>query len=137
MEFKKKLKKRLYIAVAYTVLGLLMTASSFIIHTDDFISSFGFALFLMGIVRIRNYFIITRTEETIKKREITETDERNILIMNRAKSTAFSIYVLLSSFVVIILSFLNMHELSKCIAIGVCVLVVIYWICYMIYQKIS
>lgn len=136
MEFKKKLKKRLYIAIVYTVLGLLMITSTFIIQTDDFISSFGFALFLMGIARIRNYFIITRNEETIKKREIAETDERNILIMHKAKSAAFSVYVLLSSLAVIVLSFLNMHELSKWIAIGVCVFVVIYWICYMIYQKL-
>lgn len=136
MEFKKKLKKRLYIAIVYTVLGLLMITSTFIIQTDDFISSFGFALFLMGIARIRNYFIITRNEETIKKREIAETDERNILIMHKAKSAAFSVYVLLSSLAVIVLSFLNMHELSKWIEIGVCVFVVIYWICYMIYQKL-
>ena len=65
MEFKKKLKTRLYIAIIYISLGIMMITGTFAIKTDnDFISSFGFALVVMGIVRIRNYFMITKNEET-------------------------------------------------------------------------
>ena len=89
MEFKKKLKTRLYIAIIYISLGIMMITGTFAIKTDnDFISSFGFALVVMGIVRIRNYFMITKNEETIKKQQIAETDERNLSILNKAKSNA-------------------------------------------------
>ena len=115
-----------------------MITGIFAIKTDnDFISSFGFAMIIMGIVRIRNYFLITKNEETIRKQEILETDERNIAIQNKAKSVTFSIYTLLLATAVIILSLFNMHEIAKWIAYAVLLLVVIYWISYWIIRKKS
>ncbi len=138
MNFKKKLKTRLYISIIYIALGIMMIAGTFIIETDNsFISSFGFALTVMGIARIRNYFIITRNEETIRKQQIAETDERNISIMHRAKSSAFSVYTLLSGSAVIVLSLCGMHEAAKWISYSVLLLVLIYWICYLIYSRKS
>ena len=138
MEFKKKLKTRLHIAIIYIALGTLMIIGTFVIKpTNDFISAFGFALILMGLVRIRNYYIITKNEETIRKQEIAETDERNLLIMHKAKSTAFSIYLLLSCIVVIVLSIMNIHDIAQWISYSVFLLIIIYWICYWIYQKKS
>ena len=138
MEYKKKLKQRLYIAIIYIALGVMMITGTFVIKTDnDFISSFGFAMIIMGIVRVRNYFLITKNEETIRKQEILETDERNIAIQNKAKSVTFSIYTLLLATAVIILSLFNMHEIAKWIAYAVFLLVVIYWISYWIIRKKS
>lgn len=136
MDFKKKLKSRLNIAIIYIILGIMMIAAAFITKTDnDFISSFGFAMIIMGLVRIRNYRMITKDEDTIRKQQIIETDERNISIIRKAKSAAFSIYAFLSGIAVIILSFLKMHEEAKWIALSVLLLVVIYWICYFVYHK--
>ena len=138
MDFKKKLKSRLNIAIIYIALGVMMIAGTFMVKTDnDFISSFGLAIIVMGIVRIRNYFMITKNEDTIRKQEIIETDERNIAIQNKAKSATFSIYTLLLATSVIILSLFNMHEIAKWIAYAVFLLVAIHWICYWIYQKKS
>ena len=138
MDYKKKLKQRLYIAVIYIALGVMMIAGTAVIKTDnDFMSSFGFAIIVMGLVRIRNYFMITKNEDTIRKQEIIETDERNIAIQNKAKSATFSIYTLLLATAVIILSLFNMHETAKWLAYAVLLLVAIYWVCYMVYQKKS
>ena len=138
MDYKEKLKQRLYIAIIYIALGVMMIAGTFAIKTDnDFISAFGFAIIIMGIVRIRNYRMITKDEDTIRKQEIIETDERNISIIHKAKSTAFSIYILLLGTAVIVLSLFNMYEVARWIAYSVCLIVVIYWICYFIYQKKS
>lgn len=136
MDYKKKLKSRFNIAVIYIVLGAVMVASTFITKTENnFISSFGFAIVIMGIVRIRNYRLITKDEETIRKQQIIEADERTVSIIYKAKSTAFSIYSMVLSVAIIILSFLNLHEIAKWIAYSVLLLVAIYWICYCIYQK--
>lgn len=136
MEFKKKLKSRLYIAVVYVAVGIMMIAGAFIMKTDnEFISSFGIILTVIGIARIKNYFMITSNEEHIRKQEIVETDERNLLILHKAKSTAFSVYVLILGAAVIILSFFGMGETAKWISYSVCLLVFVYWICYLIYQK--
>ena len=117
-------------------LGVMMLVGALATKTDNyFISSFGLAMVVMGMVRIRNYRMITKNEDTIRKQQIVETDERNISIIHKAKSTTFSIYVLLLGTTVIILSLFNMHEAAKWIAYSVCLLVAIYWICYLIYQK--
>lgn len=138
MDYKKKLKLRLYIAIIYIALGVTMIVGTFAVKTEnEFISAFGFAMAIMGIVRRRNYFIITKNEETIRKQEIIETDERNLSIQNKAKSAAFYIYTLSSCTAVIILSFLNMHEAAKWVSCSVLLLVAIYWICYLVYQKKS
>jgi len=136
MDFKKKLKTRLFTAIIYIALGVMIIVGVFATKPDnDFISSFGLALVIMGIVRIRNYCIITKSEENIRKQQIIETDERNISIMHKAKSTAFSIYIMLLGVAVIILSIFNMHNAVKWISYPVCLLIIIYWICYWRYQK--
>ena len=138
MDYKKKLKSRLYIAITYIALGIMMIAGTFVTKTDnDFISAFGFAMAIMGIVRIRNYLIITKNEERIRKQEIAETDERNLSIQSKAKSATFSIYTMLLGTAVIVLSFLKLHEVAKWISCSVLLLVAIYWICYLVYQKKS
>ena len=138
MDFKKKLKSRLYIAIIYVILGGIMIAGGIITQTDNtFISAFGLTLVIMGIARIRQYFLITKNEETIKKQMIAETDERNISILNKAKSVTFSIYLMLSGIAVIILSFLNMHDVAKWIAYSMLLLVLIYWVAYYIIRKKS
>lgn len=136
MDYKKKLRIRLYLGISYIVIGILMLVGGFVLgSTKDFIWGFGFSLALVGIVRVRNYFLITKSEESIRQREIIETDERNISIQSRAKGAAFTVYVLLMSVVVLVLSFLSMHEVAAQIACCAFALIVIYWICYFIYQK--
>ena len=138
MDYKKKLRSRLNIAITYIVLGVMFIVGTFITKTEnDFISTFGFMMILMGLVRIRNYRIITKDEDTIRKQQIIETDERNISIVHKAKSVAFAVYTFILGAAVIVLSFIGMHEVAKWVAYSVCLLVVIYWICYFIYQKKS
>ena len=136
MEFKKKLKQRLHIAYVYIALGIILIGISFLVKSNNsFISSFGFVIIIMGLVRIRNYRIITKSEESIRKQEIAESDERTITIINKAKSAAFATCIMLFCVASIVLSFLGMHELSKWMGIPVCVLVVLYLIFYFVYQK--
>lgn len=138
MDFRKKLKIRLFIAIGYVVLGLAMIVVFNIIKTEnEFLSSFGFALAVIGIVRIRNYMMITKNEETITKRQIAETDERNISIANKAKSVSFIIYVMLACVSVIVLELFDKTQLAIILSGTVYVLILIYWISYWIIRKIS
>ena len=136
MDFKKKLKTRLYVAITYIVLGIILIGWGFFAQTNNnYMSYLGLALAVIGCVRIRNYVIITRNDESIKKQQIAETDERNISIMHKARSAAFFVYILISCAVVNTLSVLNFHDIAKWIGYSVLSLVVIYWICYWVYQR--
>lgn len=138
MDFKKKLKIRLFVAISYVILGIAMIVIFNIIKTENnFLSSFGFALTVIGITRIRNYFLITKDEETITKRQIAENDERNISIANKAKSVAFLAYILVVCTSITILYVLNKTQLAFILSGTVCFLLLVYWISYWIISKKS
>lgn len=138
MDFKKKLKIRLFVAISYVILGIAMIVIFNIIKTENnFLSSFGFALTVIGIARIRNYFLITKNEETITKRQIAENDERNISIANKAKSVAFLAYILVVCTSIIVLYLFNKTQLAFILSATVCFLLLVYWISYWIISKKS
>ncbi|MBQ7033550.1 MAG: hypothetical protein IJN25_07835 [Clostridia bacterium] len=138
MNFKNKLKTRLYYGIICIVLGVIMiigvTATK---SENEYVSAFGFALAMVGVARIIQYLKITKDEDSIKKQKINETDERNLSIIQKAKSATFSIYLLISCTVVIITVLMDMPDVAKWIGYSQFVLVIIYWICYFIYQKKS
>lgn len=139
MKFKKKLKIRLYTAIAYMILGAAMIVIFNVVVKDatPFLSSFGFALLVIGFANLRRYRLITKSEETIRSREIAETDERNIFIAHKARSAAFILYTVLTCTAVIVLELLNQTELAMILSGTVCVLLVIYWVSYWIIRKRS
>jgi len=138
MNFKKKLKIRLYCGIGFTLLGIaLIIVSNLIRPANDFLSGFGFAMAVVGIARIRNYYRITKNEETIQKQEISESDERNIYVANKARSIAFYIYVLTVSLAIIVFHILGKAEIATFLSFTVCLLLVIYYITYWIVRKKS
>lgn len=138
MDFRKKLKMRFYFALSYIIIGLALIIVSIVTEdANEFLSSFGAALLVIGIARVRNHFIITKNEQSIKKQEIIESDERNIAISNRAKNFSFNLYVILAGITVIVLQILKISELATIIGLTVCVLILIYWVSYFIIRKKS
>ena len=136
MDFQKRMKQRQYIAIFYIVLGLVLIITGLLRHTDNsFIFAFGVAMLVLGILRTAQYRKITVNEQSMRKRELMETDERNRMISERAKSWVFSLSVFIAGVLVIVLSLLGHHELALPISWFVCGMVVLYWICWIIISK--
>ena len=134
MDFKKRMKIRLWTNIIYIVLGVAMIAVGLITKTDnEFVSSFGLTLTVVGLALIKKNIITS--EEKLKRREIAENDERNIAIVHKARSWAFSFYVILGCLAVIVLSLLSLQDIASWIVVGVFSLIAIYWICYFIVRK--
>lgn len=136
MDFNKKLKQRFWIAVSYTALGLILVAADAVKHFDNyFFCAFGVALLAMGILRLIRYRKITQDDKTIRKQELTETDERIRMISAWAKSWVFSLSVMSAGILVIVLNLMGRHEEALPFAWFVCSMVVLYWICFTIIRK--
>lgn len=136
MDFEKKMKQRLYVAIFYIVLGLILTMAALISKTENhFIAAFGIALLIMGIMRLIQHRRITKDEKTMRQRELTETDERNIMMAERARSWAFSFSIMIAGIAVIVLSVLGYHDLVQPLAWFVCLMTLLYWICWCIIRK--
>lgn len=137
MDYKKKLQSRLHLAAAYMAIGLVLTIVAFVTKTDNyFISSFGIGLIVNAILRFRQYRRITKDESTIKQQEIAEKDERNLMLLEKARSWAFGFYIWFTGTVLIVFAILGVHEtLVQMISYSICLMVLIYWICYYILKR--
>ena len=138
MEFKTKLKVRFWMAIAYIVIGLgMIVAFNVMENGNEYLSTLGLILMVLGIARWRNYRRITRNEESVKKQEILETDERNVIIVQKAKGAAFTVMVLLLGIAIIVLNFMQMTAYVQLLFYVLSGLVFIYWASYFIIRKIS
>ena len=73
MNFDKKLEQRLYVAVGYCVLGIILIAAAAINRFENtFLSSYGLALLLLGILRIVQNRRITKDEQSMHRRGILD-----------------------------------------------------------------
>ena len=136
MEFKKKLKQRLYIALSYIAIGIALIAADALNHFEnDFFLSFGIALLVMGIIRLIRHRKITKDEASMRKQEVAETDERFLMINERAKSWAFSFSLLAGGLLVIVLSLLGYHDQAQPFAWYVCGQIGLYLVSWLIIRK--
>lgn len=136
MDFKRKMKQRLYLAVSYIVLGLVLMAAYMITGLDNsFFFVFGVALLLMGILRLFHYRKITKDDQSIRKQELAESDELTRLIAERARSWCFSLSIVGSGIAVIVLELFGRHEEALPFAWYVCGMVTLYWVCYYIVKR--
>ena len=136
MDFKKRMRQRWYLAVSYCVIGLALIVVFWLGETENyFINSFGFALLAIGITRIVQNRKITKSEESMHKREIMESDERYRMIAERAKGWAFSFCLMAACIVTIVLSVLGYHDYAQPFGWIVALMVAIYWIFWLIANK--
>lgn len=137
MKFKKRMSVNVFIFAADVILGMAMAVLGFAgIIENDFFQSFGAALAVAGIVKLIQYIRIIKNEKVMEKYETSAKDERNIMLSMKAKSTAYTIFILLAAVAIIVLSIFNMHYVVNTIAYTVCGLVLIYLICYYIFRRI-
>lgn len=138
MDFKNKLKTRLYLAICYILSGItLIVVFNVMDNPNEYLSTFGLVLTVIGIARLVRYLRITKTEETVKKQQILETDERNVAIVNKAKAMTFNVFVILLSITIIVLQFLNFEVYVQMLFYILCAVLVIYWISYFIIRARS
>lgn len=136
MDFKKRMRQRWYLAFSYCVIGIVFIIVFWLGETENyFLNSFGFALLAIGITRIVQNRKITKSEDSMRKREILESDERNRMIAERAKSWTFTFSITTAGIIVIILSILGYHDQAQPLAWLMCLMVAIYWVFWLIAQK--
>lgn len=136
MEYRKKLQKRFYLAVAYLLLGAALNLTAFLTKSDNyFLSGFGSCLIVIGLVRMIRHKRLVSSDQAVKKQEIAETDERNLMLAEKARSWAFAAYIILAGIAVIVLSLLSVHTVAQLLSYSVCLLVSLYWIFFYILRK--
>ena len=134
MDYKKKLKARLNTAIIMISVGIIFTVSS-IFADSEMASTFGAVFLVMGIARVVQYKRLLNDPEEMRRREIVEKDERNVMLWTKARSLAFVIYIIALGIAVIVLQLMEMSQAANIVSLCMMGFIVIYWICYFIIVK--
>ena len=136
MNFQKKIKTRLYVSIGYCVFGLALIVAAILTNfQNQFLLTYGLAILCIGILRIVQNRKIAKSEKTMRRQEVAESDERNRMLSERAKSWTFSFSIIAAGVIVIVLSMLGYHDQALPFSWFVCFMVGAYWIFRLIAAK--
>ena len=130
-----KLDRRIIAYVLYIILGAVLFGFSLVGVLDSFWSGMGGALMVVGIIRITNIVRYRKDEAYREKKEIEANDERNRFIRNTAWAWAGYMFVVIAGIATIVLKVLGQDLLSQTVGITMCILVILYWLCYLALRK--
>ena len=79
MDYKKKLKQRLYVNLGWAGIGALFILFWCIRQPENtYPLSLGIAFVIMGVIRTIQYRQTVKDEQALRQKELAETDERNL-----------------------------------------------------------
>lgn len=124
MKFEKKLSVRKLTAIVLMFLGITQITVGIYLNTE-ITSSIGWGFLCVGFAQLIKLIRICSSEERKQQLKIKETDERNLMIQYKALNYAVSIFIVIISCAVIVLSFLRMEReiyTLSCILLLLCIL---------------
>ena len=130
-----KNNRRMIVFIIYLLLGAGLMALGVAGVLDSFWSGMGGALIAVGVIRMIRFFRYSKDESYREKMEIETKDERSSFIRNKAWAWAGYLFVLIAAVSTIVLKLVGQELLSMAASIAICILVVLYWGCYLVLQK--
>mgnify|MGYP003318461946 CR=1 FL=1 len=130
-----KIEKRFYLNIFYVVIGAALLACGIFEIVDSFWSGMGGALIAVGVIRMIHILRYRYDEAYRENMEIETKDERNRFIRNKAWAWAGYLFVLIAAISSIVLKLLGQDLLSIAAGFAVCILVLLYWVCYLVLKK--
>ena len=128
------------LAVLYIVLGIALFVSCQIVDLGkstlaQILPGMGGALFGVGIVRLVMGIKLEKDAEYRENYEIRINDERNRYLRMKAWSWAGYVFVLIAAVATIVFAVADRKELMMLASGGLCIMLVLYWVSYMIVRK--
>ena len=130
-----KNNRRMIAYIVYIVFGAVLMVLGTLEVVDSFWSGMGGALIAMGIIRVIQILRYSNDESYREKKEIEEKDERNHFIRNKAWAWAGYLFVLITAISTIVFKLMGQEVLSMAAGFAVCILVLLYWICFLVLRK--
>ena len=130
-----KKDRRIISCIIYIIFGADLMVLGVLEIVDSFWSGMGGALIAMGAVRVIQFLRYNKDESYREKWDVETQDERNHFIRNKAWAWAGYLFVLIAAICAIVFKLLGQDLLSMAASFTVCILVLLYWICYIVLKK--
>lgn len=130
-----KNNKRLIASIVWIVLGIIVSVCSWFDIVDSYWTGMGSALLIVGTIQLIRQLRYKKDADYREKVDTNNRDERNRFIATKAWSWAGYLFVIIAAIASIAFRALGNRELSLLASTSVCVIITLYWICYLILQK--
>lgn len=127
-------KKNIY-PIILLLTGVTLTGLGMAEILDEFWSGMGSALFIIGAIRLLRYHRLKNNRVYRERMETDINDERNQFIRAKAWSWSGYIFIICAGVFTIIFKLLGNDLLCQASSCGVCMMLVLYWISYLVLNK--
>ena len=128
------------LSIIYIVLGAAFFVASQVADLGDstiaqILPGMGGALIAIGAIRMYRGIRLEKDKAYRENFEVEVHDERNQWLRMKAWSWAGYLFVMISACATLVFAIIDKKELMQEASYAVCVMLVLYWICYLIVRK--
>lgn len=131
-----KYENKIYISLLWLIMGALLIICRFLnILQSDMWSGIGFGWLACGLMQTAKQLQYMKDEKFREDIDTAINDERNKFLASKAWAWAGYGYVLIACITSVICLILGQVFVSQIISFGICLIIFLYWISYMLLKK--
>lgn len=127
--------RRFITCFIYLALGIMLWTLGYAEIVDEFWTGMGTGLVVVGVLRLIRMYRFRKDENYREKITVEIADERNKFIRNKAWAWSGYMFVMILCVAGIGLKIAGQEQLSLAACYSVCLMLILYWICYWILRK--
>ena len=128
-------KKDIIFGAVWFLLGLILTVLCCVKNLNNYWSGMGSALLVIGVLRLLRGYRLSNSDTYREQREVAQTDERFHFIRNKAWAWAGYLFIIICALSTIIFKLLGKDLICTIIGGIVCLMLVLFWVCFFILKK--
>ena len=127
--------KRMILSFVWLVLGVVLFGLGAAEVVDAYWSGMGGGFIAVAILQLVRFYRFHHNAEYRENVEIQVQDERNRFIRSKAWAWAGYLFILLSAVASIALRVLGQEVWAMAASYGLCMMLVLYWVSYLVLRK--
>ena len=130
-----KHSKRIILSFFWLFLGIILFVLGVMNKVDEYWSGMGGAFLAVGALQLLRYYRLYNNPEYREHMEVELADERNHYIRNKAWAWAGYLFVMIAAVGTIGFKLAGQELLSLASSYAVCLILILYWGCYMVLKR--
>ena len=127
--------KRWITSIVYLALGVVLLGCGMAQIVDEFWSGMGGALIGVGVMRLVQMVRYQNNEEYRENMDTERNDERNKFLQMKSWQMAAGWFTMIAAIGTFAFKFAGKEELMMLCSGGICLMVILYWACYLYLKR--